>query len=174
MVDSNRNVANVVVYIKDGLGPHHFNPPQTAVSLDQNGCVYKPRIVALMVNQPLEIHNSDATIHNVHAMPHVNSEWNKAQPAGGKILHTSFPKPELAIPFMCNVHPWMRAFVFVFDHPYYAVTPATGAFNLLNLPPGTYTVEAWQEKLGTQSQRVTIGPHESKSISFRFSGIRAN
>ncbi len=73
------------------------------------------------------------------------------QPAGGKILHTSFPKPELAIPFMCNVHPWMRAFVFVFDHPYYAVTPATGAFNLLNLPPGTYTVEAWQEKLGRRA-----------------------
>jgi hypothetical protein len=131
-------------------------------------------VVALMVNQTLEIHNSDATIHNVHAMPHVNGEWNKAQPAGGKVLRTSFSKPELAIPFMCNVHPWMRAFVFVFDNPYYAVTAGSGEFNLQNLRPGTYTIEAWQEKLGTQTQQVTVGPHESKHISFRFSGTSGN
>lgn len=174
IVDSKGNVANAVVYVKDGLGPHHFNPPQAVVALDQRGCVYQPRVVALMADQTLEIHNSDATIHNVHATPRTNGEWNKAQPSGARILQTSFPKPELAIPFMCNVHPWMRAFVFVFDHPFYAITPASGTFHLSNLPPGAYTIEAWQEKLGTQRQQVTLGPHESKRILFRFTSSSGN
>ena len=165
---ANGTLANVVVYVTDGLAGYRFTAPQTPVVLDQKGCLYAPRVVALMTNQPLEIHNSDATIHNIHAMPKTNSEWNKAQPAGGAVLKTSFPKPELAIPFMCNVHPWMRAFVFVFDHPYFAVTAADGKFALTNVPPGTYKVEAWQEKFGTQTQVVTVRPHESSDVSFRF------
>jgi hypothetical protein len=165
---ANGTLANVVVYVTDGLASYRLNPPQSPVLLDQKGCLYDPRVVALMTNQTLEIHNSDATIHNVHAMPKTNSEWNKAQPAGGAVLKTSFPKPELAIPFMCNVHPWMRAFVFVFDHPYFAVTAPDGKFTLTNVPPGTYKVEAWQEKLGTRTQVVTVRPHGSSDVSFRF------
>lgn len=171
-------LANVVVYLSDypgdGLGYYRFDPPQTPVVLDQKGCMYSPRVVALMTNQPLEIRNSDATIHNVHAMPKTNSEWNKAQPAGGAVLRTSFPKPELAIPFMCNVHPWMRAFVFVFDHPYFAVTTADGKFMLKNVPPGTYRVAAWQEKLGTQTQTITVQPQKQADVSFRFSLVASS
>jgi hypothetical protein len=164
----NGALANVVVYVKSGLGSARFDPPRNPVVLDQKGCMYDPHIVALMTNQPLEIKNDDATIHNVHATPRENQEWNKAQRAGGAELETSFPRPELAIPFMCNVHPWMRAFVFVFSNPYYAVTSKTGTFELENLPPGVYTIEAWQERFGTQDQTVTIAPRESKTISFRF------
>jgi hypothetical protein len=164
----NGALANVVVYVKSGLGERRFDTPQHPVILDQKGCMYEPHIVALMTNQTLEIRNDDATIHNVHAMPKDNNEWNKAQRAGGAALETSFPRPELAIQFMCNVHPWMRAFVFVFSNPYYAVTSKTGSFELKNLPPGVYTIEAWQEKYGAQDQAVTIGPRESTVISFRF------
>lgn len=171
-------LANVVVYLNDGQGdglaPYRFETLKAPVMLDQKGCMYEPRVVALMTNQPLEIRNSDATIHNVHAMPETNSEWNKAQPAGGAVLRTSFPKPELAIPFMCNVHPWMRAFVFVFDHPYFAVTAADGKFELKNVPPGIYKLTAWQEKLGTQTQTVTVQTQKQADVSFRFNSNAAS
>ena len=171
-VGGDGGLASVVVYLSDypgdGLTRYRFDPPQAPVVLDQKGCMYEPRVVALMTNQPLEIRNGDATIHNVHAMPKANSEWNKAQPAGGVVLRTSFPKPELAIPFMCNVHPWMRAFVFVFDHPYFDVTAADGKFILKNVPPGRYTIAAWQEIIGTQTQTVTVKPQKQVDVSFRF------
>ncbi len=168
VIGENGALANVVVFVKSGLENYRFDPPKDAIVLDQKGCTYAPRIVALMANQPLEIHNDDATIHNVHATPKSNTEWNKAQRAGSPPLQVSFPTPELAIPFMCNVHPWMRAFVFVFANPYYAVTTAAGKFELRNLPPGTYTIEAWHEKYGQKDQSVSIGPRESRTISFRF------
>ncbi len=164
----NNALANVVVFVKSGLENYRFDKPKEAAVLDQKDCTYVPRIVALMANQPLEIRNDDATIHNVHATPKSNTEWNKAQRAGSPPLRVSFPTPELAIPFMCNVHPWMRAFVFVFTNPYYAVTGREGKFELRNLPPGTYMMEAWHEKYGRRDQPVTIGARESKTISFRF------
>lgn len=168
VVGSNGAMANVVVYIKRGLADYRFEPPSKPAVLDQRNCTYQPRVIALMTNQPLQIRNSDPTIHNIHAMPKANTEWNKAQRSGAAVIETSFPRPELAIPFMCNVHPWMRAFVFVFDHPYFAVTAADGRFAINNLPPGTYTVEAWQEKLDTQTKQLTIRSRESKETSFRF------
>jgi hypothetical protein len=137
LTGENGTLANVVVFVKSGLGSYRFDTPKEPAVLDQKGCMYEPRVVALMTNESLEIRNDDATIHNVHATPKVNNEWNKAQRASGPALSVSFPSPELAIPFMCNVHPWMRAFVFVFAHPYYAVTTTAGRFELKNLPPGT-------------------------------------
>jgi hypothetical protein len=165
----NGGLANVVVYVKGGLGQYGgFKTPQDSVALDQKNCMYEPRIVALMVNQPLEIRNDDATIHNVHVMAKENNGWNKGQRAGGPVIETSFSRPELAIPFMCNVHPWMRAFVFVFAHPYFGVTSKTGEFELKGLPPGAYTIETWHERYGTQDQSVTIGPRETRQVSFRY------
>ena len=168
LTGANGALANVVVFAKPGLATYRFDTPKQPAVLDQKDCAYEPRVVALMTNQSLEIHNDDATIHNVHATPKLNEEWNKAQRAGSPALRVSFPNPELAIPFMCNVHPWMRAFVFVFANPYYAVTTTTGAFELKNLPPGTYTIEAWHEKYGVQDQTVTLTPHSAQAISFRF------
>jgi hypothetical protein len=161
-------LADVVVYVKSGLGRYRFDTPKQPVFLDQERCMYHPRVVALMTNQTLEVTNADPTVHNVHSRPRDNRPWNRSQQPGEPPFDISFARPELAIPVMCNVHPWMRAFVFVFAHPYFAVTPKTGAFELKNLPPGTYTIEAWQERFGSQEQTVTLGPREWKSITFTF------
>jgi hypothetical protein len=164
----NGALANVVVYVKDGLGHYRFDtPPETAV-LEQKNCMYVPHVVALMTNQRFEIQNNDPTMHNVHPMPKQNRQWSTSQPAGSVALKSSFARTEFAMPVLCNVHPWMRAVVFVFNHPYFAVTSTTGKFELKNLPPGTYTIEAWQEAYHTQDQAVTIGPKEAKTISFSF------
>ena len=165
---ANGALANAVVYVKSGLGSYHFDVPTTPVVLTQKGCMYEPRVLAVMARQAVDINNEDPTIHNVHPMPRVNRPWNKSEPVGDPPIETSFPKPELAIPIACNIHPWMRAFLFVFAHPYFDITSKTGSFELKNLPPGTYTIEAWQEKYGTQDQTITIGAKESKVVSFTF------
>jgi hypothetical protein len=161
-------LANVVVYVKSGLGSYRFDVPSTPVALDQKGCMYEPRILALMTSQPFEVHNEDQTIHNVHPMPRVNRPWNKSEPIGDPPIEANFTKPELAIPIACNIHPWMRAYMFVFAHPYFAITLRTGDFELKGLPPGTYVIEAWQERFGTQDETVTLGPRESKTLDFVF------
>jgi hypothetical protein len=160
-------LADVVVYIRSGLGNYHFTPPAATVLLDQKGCLYRPRIVALMTGQRLEIHNSDATVHNIHSMARLNPTWNQSQPQGATIFE-SFPRPELAIPLVCNVHPWMRGYAFVFDNPYFAVTTTSGNFTFPDLPPGAYTVEAWHQRFGTLDQSITVAPHSSASLSFVF------
>ena len=161
-------LANVVVYVKSGLDSYRFDTPSTPVVLDQKGCMYKPRVLAMMVNQPFEVHNEDQTIHNVHPMPRQNKPWNKSEPVGDPPIEATFTKPELAIPIACNIHPWMRAFLFVFAHPYFDITSQSGEFALRNLPAGTYTIEAWQERFGFQDQTVTIGAKETKPVEFIF------
>lgn len=161
-------LANVVVYVKSGLGSYRFDAPATPVVLDQKGCMYAPRVLAAMVNQPFEVSNEDQTIHNVHPMSRENKAWNKSEPVGDPPIQTTFAKPELAIPIACNIHPWMRAFLFVFAHPYFDITPRSGEFTLKNLPPGTYTIEAWHERFGFQDQTIALGAKESKSIEFVF------
>jgi plastocyanin len=161
-------LANVVIYVKDGLGNYIFDTPKDAVVLDQKGCMYDPHVVAVMAGQTLSVKNDDQTTHNIHPMPKDNREWNKVQPPGAAPIDDTFARAENAIPVKCNVHPWMKSYVFVFKNPYYAITSKDGAFTLKNLPPGTYTIEAWQEKYGTVEQKVTIGPKESKAVTFTF------
>ena len=161
-------LANVVVYVKSGLGNYRFDTPKDPAVLDQVGCMYVPRVLAMMVNQPFEVKNTDPTTHNVHPTPRDNRPWNRSLEAGEAPYITTFSQPELAIPVACNIHPWMRAYLFVFAHPYFDVTAKTGTFELKNLPPGTYTIEAWHERFGTQDVSVNIGPKESKSVSFTF------
>ncbi len=159
---------NVFVYVKDGLGNLRFPIPSTPIVLDQKGCHYVPHVLGAQVGQNVEIVNSDPTLHNVHAIPMANQEFNMGQPLPG-IKHThQFSTKEVMVPFKCDVHPWMRAYIGVLDHPYFAVSGADGAFNLKGLPPGTYTIEAWHETLGTQTQSVTIGERETKDIAFSF------
>ncbi len=154
--------------MKSGLGSYRFDIPTTPVVLDQKGCMYEPRVLAVMTRQPFEVHNEDQTIHNVHPMPRENRAWNKSEPVGDPPIEASFTKPELAIPIACNIHPWMRAFMFVFAHPYFAITPKTGDFELKGIPPGTYMIEAWHERFGFQDQTVTLGPKESQTLDFAF------
>ena len=164
----NNSLVNVVVYVKEGLGNRTFASTTAPVVLDQKGCIYKPHVVAMQTSQTLEVMNSDPTTHNIHPVPAVNREWNKSQPPGGQKLTETFAREEVAIPVKCNVHPWMKSYIAVFKHPYFQVTGKTGSFELKNLPPGEYTLEAWHEKLGAAQQKVTLGPKETKTVEFVF------
>lgn len=164
---ANGGLENAIVFIADGLGDRTFQPRDQPVVIEQKGCMYQPRLVVLRANQPLRVVNSDKTTHNIHPMPQNNREWNKSQPPG-VLIEESFPREEIAIPVKCNVHPWMRGYVAVLKHPFFAVTAKDGTFNLRNLPPGTYTVEAWHGKLGTATQKITIGAGETKMVQFVF------
>jgi plastocyanin len=167
VVGSGGGLDNVVVYVSDGLAAHDFQPPQQPAVLEQKGCQYKPHVLALEAHQKLDVVNSDETTHNIHPSPNNNREWNMTQPHGTPLEQT-FAREEVAIPVKCNVHPWMKGYIAVFKHPYFAVTDANGSFELKDLPPGIYTITAWQEKLGTQVQKVTVGASETKSLDFTF------
>ena len=168
VVVDNGGLENVFVYVKDGLGDYYFDVPTEAVTLDQKGCRYTPHVLGLRVGQPLEIVNSDATMHNVHALPSVNSEFNFSQHLTGMKQQKTFTAREVMVRFKCDVHTWMSAYAGVLDHPYFAVTANGGQFQLKGLPAGTYTVEAWHETLGTASQSVTLGEKEDRNITFTF------
>ena len=168
-VVDNGALENVFVYIKDGLGNKYiFDTPTTPVVLDQKGCHYVPHVIGVRVGQPLQIVNGDNTMHNVHGMPQTNREFNFGQPVAGLKQDVAFTAPEVLIPFKCDVHSWMNAYIGVVDNPYFAVTANGGKFELKTIPPGTYTIEAVHEKLGRQSQQVTLGEKESKEITFTF------
>jgi len=165
---TNGGLEHVFVYVKDGLGNHYFETPTTPVTLDQKGCNYTPHVFGVRAGQPIEIVNSDATLHNVNAAAKVNQGFNLGQPIQGMKNAKVFTAPEVMVRIKCDVHSWMTAYAGVLAHPYFAVSADGGAFELKGLPPGTYTIEAWHEKLGTQTQSVTLGDKEAKSISFTF------
>ncbi len=157
------------VYVKDGLGNKYiFDTPTEPVTLNQKGCHYVPHVLGVRATQPLEIVNSDNTMHNVHGMPQTNREFNFGQPLAGVKNSVTFTTPEVLIPFKCDVHSWMNAYIGVVDHPYFAVTANGGKFELRAIPPGTYTIEAVHEKLGRQAQTVTLGEKDSKDVTFTF------
>ncbi len=162
-------LANVFVYVKNISG--NFPPPSTPVVLDQKGCQYHPHVNGIQVGQALQIKNDDATLHNVHALPNVNSQFNEGQPVQGMVSTRKFDKPEMT-PFKikCDVHGWMRSYMAIMPHPFYAVSADNGTFTIPNLPPGNYTIVAWHEKYGQTEQQVTVGAKESKAISFSFKG----
>jgi len=163
-------LANVFVFIKNPPAGS-YPAPSTPVTLDQKGCRYYPHVNAIQVGQKLEIKNDDATLHNVHAMPAVNSQFNEGQPVQGMVADKTFDKAETT-PFKikCDVHGWMKSWMAVMPHPFYAVSQADGKFTIANLPPGTYTLVAWHEKYGQQEQSITVAPKESKAVSFTFKG----
>lgn len=168
--EQNSELAKTVIYIKTGLARYRYQTPTDHAVLDQKGCTYVPHVIALMTGQPLEIRNSDPVAHNIHVLSKANRPWDHSEPAGVAPIMESFSKPELAVHVICKIHAGMSAYLFVFNHPYFAVPAPTGSFELKNIPPGTYTIEAWQEHLGTQDQTVTIGPKQSEAISFVFNG----
>jgi hypothetical protein len=170
MTDSKGDLENVVVFVSEGLGDRTFDAPTQPVVVEQKGCLYTPHVLAMRANQPLHVVNDDPTSHNIHPTPANNREWNKAEPPGTS-LDESFAREEIAIPVKCNVHPWMHGYVAVFKHPYFAVTGKDGSFDLSSLPPGTYTIKAWHEKLGTSTQTITISANETNEINFVFKGL---
>ena len=165
LIAKDGGLKNVFVHVKEGLDPaYSFDIPTTPAVLDQKGCIYTPRVIGVRAGQSLEVLNSDETLHNVHALPMKNQEFNTTL----KKVSRTFTVPEVMLRFKCDVHPWMAAYVGVVAHPYFAVTDATGAFEIKGLPPGTYTVEAWHEKFGPKTATVTIDPKGAQTATFSF------
>ena len=154
-VDEQAGLANVLVYVADNLpgGPY---PPAEPPVIDQQGCRYTPRVAGIMVGQDLKVLNSDELLHNVHSLSEVNRPFNRAMPAAIKQATFSFTDEEPAFRIKCDVHPWMSSYLAVFNHPYFAVTGPDGSFEIPGLPAGTYTIEAWHERLGSQRSGVTL------------------
>ncbi len=171
VVNSNGTLKNVFIYAKEGLAGKTFDTPKEAVVFDQKGCQYTPRVFGIQANQPLEILNSDDTLHNVHSLSANNQQFNLGMPIKGMKLKKTFTKPEVMVKIKCDVHPWMHAYAGVLDHPFYSVSTDEGVFTLKNLPPGNYVIEAWHEKYGAQTQNVAIGSDaDTKDIQFQYKG----
>jgi hypothetical protein len=158
-------VQNAFVYIKDGLGDRVFATPTEKVLIDQQGCLYVPRVAGAQVNQPIEFRNSDSTLHNVHGMPKLSSPWNVALPRQGTERTIAVTKPEVMIGVRCDLHPWMQGWLGVLDHPYFGVTDVDGRVTLSNVPPGEYTIGVWHERFGTREQKLTLPAKGSESIA---------
>ncbi|HZL34424.1 MAG TPA: hypothetical protein VFC78_03880 [Tepidisphaeraceae bacterium] len=170
VVNKDGALANVVVSISAGLPPgEQWAPPGEPVVLDQKDCVFHPHVLAVMVGQPMEVRNSDPFLHNVHMLAVNNPTANFGQPMPGQKRLDPFEVPEV-FQVRCDVHPWMRAWVRVVDNPFFAVTGRDGRFTIRQLPPGTYTLKAWQEELGVREKRVILLPGRGAWIDFAFRG----
>jgi plastocyanin len=168
VVSRDGHLANAFVYIKSGLDGKQFEPTATPVTIDQKGCWFEPRVLGIQVGQELKVTNSDPITHNIHPRAQVNREWNHSQAGGAPPIERRFTKQEVMIRVKCNIHSWMHAWIGVVDTPYFAVTGTDGSFVLKNVPPGDYIIEAWQERLGTQEQHVTVAAASEQKLSFEF------
>lgn len=169
LVNADGGLKNVFVYVKNSFDDYAFDTPAEAVTMDQKGCVYVPRVFGVRVGQPIEMVNGDATVHNVHALPMQNQEFNESQPRKGMRTTKVFTVPEVMVRVKCDFHGWMAAHVGVMSHPFFAVTDANGAFAIKGLPPGKYDIEAWHETFGTRSQEVTIASGSQQTMTLAFS-----
>jgi plastocyanin len=168
LVVDNGDLANVFVYVKDGLGSRTFDVPKDAVNLDQSGCRYHPPVLGVMAGQTVDIKNDDPTTHNIHPTPKDNREWNESQPPQAAPIEKNFAREEIMLPVKCNQHPWMKMYINVVKSPFYAVTGKDGKYEIKGLPPGDYTIAFVHEKLGEQDQKVTVAPKEAKTVDQAF------
>ncbi|HZP63699.1 MAG TPA: carboxypeptidase regulatory-like domain-containing protein [Terriglobales bacterium] len=168
IVADNGNLANVFVYVKDGLGDRTFDVPKDSVTIDQQGCKYHPHVLGVMTGQNIEIKNDDQTTHNIHPTPQSNREWNESQPPQAAPIEKNFAREEIMLPVKCNQHPWMKMYINVVKSPFYAVTDSSGKYEIKGLPPGDYTLAFVQEKLGEQDQKVTLAAKDSKTVDMTF------
>ncbi len=169
LVNDNGTLRNVFVYVKTGLEGNTYAAPDTPITLDQNGCRYEPHVQGMVAGQGIKVLNSDDTLHNINAQAKTNKPFNRAMPKYLKEIDETFTETEVMVRIKCDVHSWMNTYIGVVPHPFFAVTGKDGSFDLSELPAGTYTIEAWHEKYGTQTQEVTVGDGDSQEISFTFS-----
>jgi plastocyanin len=163
-----KSLGNVFVYVKEGLPQRMYPVPSQPVVLDQQKCRYVPRVLGIQVGQALEVRNSDPLLHNVRGDGAINQPFDFGQPLQGiKTTHT-FMTREVMVPVKCQVHAWMRGYIGVLEHPFFAVSDGDGRFSIPQLPPGTYTIEAWHERLGTETQQITVAAKDAKTLDFTF------
>lgn len=171
VVGAGGGVANVVLYISEGLPPNLANAaPAQELVFDQKGCMYSPHVLVMDVNQKFKVTSSDDTTHNIHPLPDPstgNIPWNKSQPPGAPPIENSWKAEEVAIPVKCNIHPWMHGWFVVVKGPY-AMSNDQGAYTIKGLPAGNYTVTAWHETFGTQTQKVTVAAGKPAAANFTF------
>lgn len=170
VVNPDNTLRNVFVYVKEGLEGKTFEAPKEPAVMDQKGCHYVPHVFGIQAGQTLQIVNSDSTLHNVHGMPTASKEFNLGMPIQGMKLDRKFDKPEVMVKFKCDVHPWMNAYAGVLTHPYFSVSGDGGTFEIKDLPVGSYGVEAWHEKYGTQTQNITVDDAGTATVDFTFTG----
>ena len=169
VLGTGQTLGNVYLSVKGGLPDGSWPVPSEPVVLDQKGCRYDPHVLGVMVGQPFKLLNSDGLLHNVHALPKVNKQFNMAMPASRTEAVETFNSVEDIFTIKCDVHPWMNAFVAVSAHPFFDVTGTDGEFRIGDLPAGTYEIEAWHERLGTRTASVTLGEGASETLDFAFS-----
>jgi len=166
VVGASGGLADVVVYISQGLSGNEAAPSEP-VTLTQKGCQYIPHVVAVDAGQHMKVVNADSTSHNIHPQPAKNQEWNKSQPPGSAPFDVTWANEEISVPVKCNIHPWMHGYIAVVKGPY-GVSDDNGSFTLANVAPGSYTLTAWQETYGTQTQQVTVAAGKAATASFTF------
>ena len=169
-LNNNGTLANVFIYVKAGLEGKKFRPPTTPATITQKGCWFEPRMLGIEAGQPFHAINADPLTHNIHPRTANSREWNQSQDAGADPLIRKFARAEIMVRIKCNIHPWMKAWVGVTEHPFYAISGNDGTFTIKNLPAGKYTIEAWQEELGTQRQEVTVTAQGTETLSFTYKG----
>ena len=159
---------NVVVYLRGDFSAYSFPENTEPVKIDQHGCVYVPHVIAVTTHTPVQVHNSDMATHNSLALTKTNSPWNETQAVGGKAVERVFSAPEVALALKCNIHPWMKVYVAVFNNPYFQVTGKDGSFTLKNVPPGNYKLTAWQERYGTIEQPITVTANGQQNVTLTY------
>jgi plastocyanin len=166
---SNGGLADVFVWVKSGISGT-YPAPTEAVLLDQKGCNYEPHIITVQAGQPLKIRNDDDTLHNIHPRPTVNQEFNIGQPRKGMESNHTFDKQEIMIPVGCDVHPWMRSYISVVGHPFFAVTKDDGTYEIKGLPAGDYEIEAVHEKLKSTTGKISVKDGEAAKLDLAYKG----
>ena len=169
-INENGTLQHAFVFVKAGLEDYTFQPPAEAAVLNQQGCLYTPHVMGIQTGQELKVLNSDQTTHNINPSPANNRDWNVSQSPSSDPIIRRFARAEIMIPVKCNVHPWMKAYLGVVAHPYFAVTGSDGSYSLEGLPPGDYTVEVWHEKLGAQDQKITVTASQAATLDFNYGG----
>jgi hypothetical protein len=169
LVGEANGTQDVFVYVKQGLSGITYPAPPDPVVLDQQKCRYVPRVFGIQMDQSLTIRNSDPLLHTVRAEAAVNARFNVATPVRGMEVSRTFRATEVMVPITCDMHPWMRAYVGVLDHPFFDVTDQSGQFSISGLPPGSYVIEVWHERLGTQTREVHLSVGEVEALTIAYS-----